>query len=705
MAFSYPSAHRGPTVDSYHGREVADPYRWLEDLDSEETKAFVAGQNAISRPYLDGLSHRQGLVERMAELWDTPRTDPPVRRGDVLVWTHNDGLADQPVFWIKRAESEAEVLLDPNTMSDDGAVAVVVSALSPDGRLLAYTVSDGGSDRQRLAIRSTQTGEDLEDRLDHLRFTSIAWWGDGFFYTRWPETEPGSTEPVRDPSVHSHRIGDDQGDDVLIFHNDDDPEPSYSPVVTEDERLLLLIEYVGTDRRNGLLYLNLQDFQPASAAPEWVRLVDVGQATHHPVHYQATDQAATGPPAAEGTNPPTESAEPGGTLILMTDRDAPNGKVVSVDLTRPEPDQWMTVVAEGSNPLEWATAVDGQLVAAHLVDASHTLSRVSLDGSTRHDLALPGLGTVTGLSGRSDQPDFYIGYQSFVVPPMVLQCRAGPTTVWASSEAQIDPSSVVVERRTATSSDGRSVGMFVVRMVDTALPGPVELYGYGGFSINLTPTYSPARLAFLEAGGVVVVANLRGGTEQGEQWHVEGMLGNKQQVFDDLAACAQQLIDDGIATPATIGIRGGSNGGLLTAATMLQRPELFGAVVSQVPVTDMLRFQHFTAGRFWTVEYGDAADPEAFEWLIDYSPIHNVSDGSTYPPLLITTAEFDDRVVPMHAHKLAAEIQYRAGGRSRAPLIERIETRAGHGLGKPTAKLIEESADIYAFLLHHLQPS
>ncbi len=688
MVFHHPPARRADVVDTYHGHEVADPYRWLEDPDDPETQAFVAAQNEVSETYLRSLPERARLVERMAELWDTPRTDPPTRRGDTLLWTHNDGLADQAVFLVRRAGPDGElgpasVILDPNTLSDDGAVAVTTASLSPDGTLLAYTVSEGGSDRQRLRIRSIETGDDLDDDLRHLRFTSVAWCGDGFFYLRWPERDPSSTAPVRDPSVHYHRVGTVQADDPVVFHNDDDPDPSYTPVVSEDQRLLLLIETLGTDVRNGLLVLDLEQFAATDGAPPaeaWTRVADLGVAVHHPVHHDD------------------------GRLFLHTDRGARNGQVVAVDLAAPAPATWTTVVPEADAPIEWVTAVDGSFVVNRLVDASHRLDRFSPDGTARGTVDLPGLGSVTGISGRFDDDEFFVGYQSFVEPPCALVHRDGETSVFAAAPAALDPSTIVVERRHVRSSDGAEVGMFVVRRADLTMPAPVELYGYGGFSISLTPTYSPARLAFLEAGGVVAIANLRGGAEAGEAWHEQGMLGNKQQVFDDFVACARGLIDEGIATTATLGIRGGSNGGLLTAATMIQAPELFGAVVSQVPVTDMYRFQHFTAGRFWTVEYGDAADPEAFEWLRAYSPLHNVGDADRYPPLLVTTAEYDDRVVPMHSHKLVAELQYRAGGTSDQPILERVETRAGHGAGKPTSKLIEEAADIYAFLLHHLRP-
>jgi prolyl oligopeptidase len=695
MAFTYPPARRGDVVDDFHGREIADPYRWLEDVESSETKAFVEAQNAITMPYLASLPDRDGLIERMTDLWDIPRTEPPRVRGEgddrVMVWSHNDGLADQPTIWIRRGDAEPEVLLDPNTLSDDGAVAVTGSALSDDGRHFGYLVAEAGSDRQYLAIRDTETGEDLDDRLEHLRFTSIAWFGDGFFYTRWPEVEPGSTAPVKDPSVHYHRVGTSQADDPLVFHNDDDDEPIYSAGLTEDLRFLVLAELLGTDRRNGLLYLDLDVHGPAivdgapAPADAWVRLVDQGIAAHEVVLHVGGDDGSS-------------------RFVVQTDRDAPNGRIVSIDLASPDPDDWATVVAETDQPLEWSAALAGEVLVNHLAEASSQLTRYTPAGEELGPLDLPGLGSVTGLAGRFSDPTFFVGYQSFVEPPTVLEVSDGISSVWASSSPPIDPADVIVERMHATSTDGAQVGMFVIRHRDATLPGPVELYGYGGFTINLTPAYSPSRLAFLEAGGIAAVANLRGGSEHGEPWHEQGALANKQQVFDDFIACGEHLIEQGIATAETLGIRGGSNGGLLTAATMLQRPDLFGAVISQVPVIDMLRFQHFTAGRFWTVEYGDAADPEAFEWLIEYSPLHNVADDVDYPPLLIMTAESDDRVVPMHSHKFAAEVQHRAGGSSNQPLLERVETRAGHGMGKPTAKIIEEAADIYAFLLHHLRP-
>ncbi len=672
MPFEYPPARRAGTVDDYHGTEIADPYRWLEDPDDPDTKSFVAAQDALSRSYLDALPERDGLHRRMSELWDIPRTGVPQSRAGVTVWSHNDGLQDQPVVYVAHDDGEPSLLIDPNTLSDDGTVAVVTTSLSPDGRLLAYAVSDAGSDWQVVRIRDTRTATDLVDELRFVKFTTMAWLGsNGFFYSRFPEQDPHSTEPSRNMTVHFHRVGAPQADDELVFANPENPDLGYAPLVSDDEQLVVLYEWDGTSHENGLL------FRP-TAGGEWTRLAPTGVARHE---FLDTHD---------------------GTLILVTDLDAPNGRVVTVPLD--DLDGRNELIAESPHAIEMAIAAAGHIAVVRLVDASHVVELYSLDGRPAGSVDLPGAGTVAGLSGRLGGGTIWVGYSDFLHPPSAFAWRNGATERFAGVQPPIDPAGIVVERRSAASTDGARVGMFVVRAADTELPAPVELYGYGGFNISLTPDFQPARLAFIEAGGVVVVANLRGGSEHGEDWHRQGMLGNKQQVFDDFIACAEQLISDGVAAPGTIGIRGRSNGGLLTAAVMLQRPDLFGAVSCGVPVADMLRYQHFTAGRYWTVEYGDAADPEAFEWLIRYSPYHNVEPGVAFPPTLIVTADGDDRVVPMHAYKFGAALQHAAGGASDQPLLIRIETRAGHGLGKPTTKIIDERVDEYTFFLHHLRP-
>jgi prolyl oligopeptidase len=672
MAFTYPPARRADVVDDYHGTPVADPYRWLEDPESEETKAFVQAQNEITLPYLAGLPERQTLRDRMEALWDVPRTGAPIVRNGIAVWAHNDGLQDQPVFYIRRAGREDQPLLDPNTLSEDGAVAVIGISLSDDGHLLAYSAAEAGSDWQVIRIRDTETGHDHPDELRHVKFTGVSWHGDGFFYSRFPAQDPSSTEPSRDQAVYFHRLGDPQDGDTLVFANPDDPDLNYEATVSDDGLFLILGEWDGTSHKNGLLYRSTDDL-----GGEWTRLASPGRALFGFLAHQD------------------------GAFLLHTDLDAPNGRLVRMPLDHPEFIE--DVVGERHEAIELAAAAAGRLITATLNEASHRLRTFDLDGTPTGSIELPGDGTVDELTGRLQDDTLYIGFQSFLHPPTALRWDGSSVAVFAGAEPPLDPSTVVVERRHVVSTDGAEVGMFMIRLADTVLPAPVELYGYGGYNINLTPLFHPGRLAFLEAGGVVAVANLRGGSELGETWHEQGMLGNKQQTFDDFICCAQSLISDGVGAPGTIGIRGGSNGGLLTAAVMIQRPDLFGAVVSQVPVADMLRYQHFTAGRYWTVEYGDAdQDPEAFEWLLAYSPYHNVAAGVTYPPLLITTAESDDRVVPMHSLKFAAAVQHASGGVSGHPLLVRVETRAGHGMGKPTSKLIDEAADIFAFLLHHL---
>lgn len=673
MTFTYPTARRSDTVDDYHGTPVPDPYRWLEDPGSEETKAFVLAQNKITLPYLASLPQRAALRERMEELWDVPRSGAPTVRSGVAVWAHNDGLQDQPVFYVRRPGRQDRALLDPNSLSEDGAVAVVETALSDDGRFLAYSVAESGSDWQIVRVRDTETLTDLSEELRHVKFAGVSWYHDGFFYSRFPAQDRSSTAPSRNMAVYFHRLGEAQEDDTLVFANPADPDLGYGASVSDDGRFLVLTEWEGTSNKNGLLYRPVDD--PDS---EWTRLASPGRALF--AFLAAHD----------------------GAFLVHTDLEAPNGRIVRIRLD--QPDAVEEVVGQGYQAIELAAAVAGRLLAVKLHEASHLIETFDLDGIREDVITLPGVGTVAELTGRLQDESIYIGFQSFLHPPTALQWSGGGLEVFAGAEPPLNPDGVVIERQKTVSSDGAEVGMFVIRLAGTVLPAPVELYGYGGFNISLTPMFHPGRLAFLEAGGVVAVANLRGGAELGETWHEAGMLGNKQQVFDDLVACAATLIADGVAGPDQVGIRGGSNGGLLTAAVMLQRPDLFGAVVSQVPVADMLRYQHFTAGRYWTVEYGDAQqDPDAFVWLVDYSPYHNVKPGVTYPPLLITTAESDDRVVPMHSLKLAAAVQHAAGGSSQQPLLVRIETRAGHGLGKPTSKLIDESADIFAFLLHHLR--
>ncbi|NND84097.1 MAG: S9 family peptidase [Acidimicrobiia bacterium] len=663
MPFTYPPARRADVVDVLHGVEVADPYRWTEDPDDPETIAFVEAQNALTLPYLEGLPERSLLHGAMQRTFDVARTGGPLLRNGVAVYARNDGLQNQPVYYVRKDGGPERVLLDPNALSEDGAVAVVTSSLSPDGGHFAYTVAEAGSDWQVIHIRDVATGEDLPEQLVEVKFSGIAWHGDGFFYSRFPGADRSGVGLTKGMSIYRHTLGTAQDTDTLEFANEEEPELGYYAIVLEGD-LLALGEWSGTSTRNGLLVRDAD-------GNTWSRVRPVGEAEYSPLHHHA------------------------GGLLVLTDQEAPNGRIARIDLA--DTSVAHTVIPEQGHPIETAFAADGSLFVVRVIDAAHVVERWSLDGAPLGTLDLPGPGAFFEASGRPTDREVLFAWHTFVQPSTLYRWDGTGVEHFAGEAPR---SGIVVTRETAVSADGTEVGMFVLRAEGTELPAPTIVYGYGGFNINVTPLFDPARLGFLEAGGVIAMTNLRGGNEHGERWHEDGMLGNKQHVFDDFIACARHLKAVGIASK--VGSHGRSNGGLLTGATVLQAPDAFDAVVAQVGVLDMYRYQHFTAGRYWTVEYGDAADAEAFEWLSAYSPLHNIGDPSTYPPILVTTAETDDRVVPMHSHKFAAELQHAAGGSSERPLLERIDRRAGHGLGKPVSKLIDESADFYGFLLHHL---
>ena len=661
--FTYPDARRADVVDVLHGVEVPDPYRWTEDPDDPETIAFVEAQNALSLPYLEQLPERSRLHAVMRHTFDVARTGGPLLRNGVAVYARNDGLQDQPVYYVREGDGPERVLLDPNILSDDGAVAVVTTSLSPDGAHFAYSVAEAGSDWQVIRVRKVATGEDLPEHLVEVKFSGIAWDADGFFYSRFPGADRSGVGWSTGMSIYRHVLGTDQADDTLEFANDDEPELGYYAMALEGG-VVALGEWSGTSTKNGLLVRT-----PDSA--EWTRIRPVGEAEYSVLHHDS------------------------GALLVLTNHGASSGRIARIDLA--DPTEARTVVPEQDAPIETAFAADGALFIVRLAEAAHVVERWSFAGVPLGTLDLPGPGAFFEASGRPSQSDVLFSWQTFVQPSTVYRWDGSGVAHFAGEPPRTGFS---VTRETAISLDGTEVGMFVLRAERTELPAPTIVYGYGGFNINVTPLFDPARLAFLEAGGVIAMTNLRGGNEHGERWHEDGMLGNKQHVFDDFIACARHLRSAGIASK--VGSHGRSNGGLLTAATLVQAPDAFDAVVAQVGVLDMYRYQHFTAGRYWTVEYGDAADPEAFAWLSAYSPLHNIGDPTEYPPTLVTTAETDDRVVPMHSHKFTAELQHAAGGSSDQPLLERVDRRAGHGLGKPVSKLIDESADIYGFLLHHL---
>jgi prolyl oligopeptidase len=678
MTIQYPKARKADTVDTLHGTRVPDPYRWLENADDPETVAWVNAENAITREFVDG-PERQAIVRRLTELFDYPRTGVPQKRGNRYFFTHNTGLQKQAVLYVQDGlEAERRVLLDPNALSPDGTVALTAMSPSDDGALLGYALSGSGSDRQEIHVRDVSTGRDRGDVVKWAKFTGIAWLkdGSGFYYTRFPE--PGSV-PAGDENysgrVYLHRLGEDQSRDALVFERPDDREVVPSASVSDDGRWVVVTAFKGSSEKSEVFV------GPAGAADRPKPLF-------------------TGFTASWGF---IDSV--GERLFFQTDDAAPLGRVVSVDASKlGSPQQPAEVVRESRDKLNTAAVAGGRLVLSYLHNASDQLRIVPLDGAEPADVRMP-IGSLMGLSARPSDDELLYGFTSFTDPPSVRRynVKTGSTSVFASASAKIDPNAYETKQVWYPSRDGTRISMFLVHRKGLALDGnrPVLLYGYGGFNVNMTPGFDPSNFVWLERGGVYALANLRGGGEYGERWHQAGMFEKKQTVFDDFTAAAEWLIANKYTSPGKLVIEGGSNGGLLVGAAMVQRPDLFGAVVCRVPVADMLRYHLFTVGRFWISEYGSADDPKQFPYLLAYSPYHNVKDGVAYPATLITTADTDDRVAPGMAKKFAARLQAATAGP--APILIRVETKAGHGAGKPVSKVIDEDADIFAFLFKVLR--
>jgi prolyl oligopeptidase len=671
----YPSGRQEAVVDSYHGVPVTDPYRWLEDPESRETRSWVAAQNELTQSLLAQVPAREHLKRRLASRWDYSRVDAPVVKGERLFYTRNDGLQNQSVLtWRDGDQGEPVPLVDPNELSADGTVSLITWAPDRAGVRLAYGLSSSGSDWQELRVRRVADGQDMPEVLHWCKFTSIAWKpdGSGFYYCRFPEDGAVPAEEQFSTNfVCWHELGTAQEQDEVVFSTPEIKDFQYWPLASEDGETLLLVGSRGTDSENVVYH------RPMNGSGAFSPLFDRLDATY------------------------TFITNVGQRFYFVTNRHADAGCIIAVDLERPEEDAWQVIVPEAGATLDFAIGAAGHLVVVYLEDARHRLQIFDLEGRQLGEVPLPGMGSIQQLTGRLDQATIHFTFASFLLPPTVYRFSVPDRMLqtFAQPEVGFDAERFETRQLFFTSRDGTRVPMFVTHKKGLPLDGsnPTLLYGYGGFSISQTPAFSVNRTLWLEDGGVYAVANLRGGEEYGEAWHRAGMLENKQNVFDDFIAAAEHLIAQGYTTPERLAINGRSNGGLLVAACMLQRPELFGAVVCTVPVIDMLRYHRFTVGRYWVGEYGNAEqNPDHFSFMISYSPLHNVRPNVAYPPLLLTTAETDDRVVPAHAMKFAATMQA-ASGNDR-PVLIRIETRAGHGLGKPTMKLIEEEADILAFL-------
>lgn len=673
----YPQTKTVDQVDELHGVKVADPYRWLETdtRQSTEVEQWVAAENKVTNEYLDAIPQRDPIKKRLTDLWNYERYGAPFKAPGRYFFFKNDGLQNQAVLYKQESlTAEPAVLLDPNSWSKDGTIALGSISLSDDGRWLAYSVSDAGSDWSTYRILEVESGRVLSDELKWTKFSSASWTPDnrGFFYSRYDEPAAGATfqQTNLNQKVFYHRVGQAQSEDVLVYKRPDEPTWGFDAHVTDDGHYLVMTIWKGTDHKYRVVYKDLTE--PYGMPVDLITNFD------HEYDFIG----------CEGTS-----------LFFKTDRDAPRKRVIAIDVKKP--DAVRELIPQAAETLVSVDLVCNMFIATYLKDARTQVKMYSLSGEFVREVDFPGIGTATGFSGKRTDSETFYSFSSFATPPTIYRydLLTGKSTMLYQSKVKFDPNDYVVEQVFYSSKDGTKVPMFITRKKSTKLDGsnPTILYGYGGFAIPLTPTFSIARIGWLEMGGIFAVPNLRGGGEYGEEWHQAGTRTKKQNVFDDFISAAEWLIEHKYTSREKLAIQGGSNGGLLVGACMTQRPDLFGACLPAVGVMDMLRFHKFTAGRFWVDDYGSADNKDEFPSLYAYSPYHNLKPGTKYPPTLITTADTDDRVVPGHSFKFAAKLQACQAGD--APVLIRIETRAGHGAGKPTAKMIEEVADQWAFLV------
>jgi prolyl oligopeptidase len=684
QTLKYPQARRGDVVDNYFGTKVVDPYRWMEDLNSPEVKQWVGAENAVTSRYLDALPMRNALKTRITELWDYPKVSAPRYEGRHWFYSRNSGLQRQSVVFTRETLTGAEtVALDPNALSPDGSIALSGFVPSPDGLHFAYGQSEGGSDWSTYYVRELSGGKQLPDVIRWVKFSSLSWTedGKGFFYGRYPEPRAGKAleDAVRDKRIYYHVLGTNQSADRLIYERPEEPTLFIESEIDETGRYLFFVTNKGTSNKNELFVKDLGDpHAPKLDAP--VRAL-------YPGHTAAYDPLGV----------------VNGTLYLLTDHDAPNKKVVAVPMARPDAANWTTVVPEGKSSIESANLIAGKLAVNGLVDAASDVRFYGLDGKPAGHIALPDLGAASGPFGKFARPDIFYTFTSPLHPLTVYRydLAKGTSTPFEAPKLTFDPSPYVTERVFASSKDGTRVPMFVTHRKDLKKDGmnPSMLYGYGGFDIATLPTFRSDIPAWLERGGVWATANMRGGSEYGEAWHEGGMFEKKQHVFDDFIAAAEYLVREKYASPATLGIMGGSNGGLLVGVVEEQRPDLFAVALPAVGVMDMLRYHRFTGGAAWATEYGSSEHEKDFAYLYKYSPLHNVKAGACYPATLVTTADHDDRVVPSHSFKFTATMQAAQG--CGKPMLIRVETQGSHGY-RPTDKRIAEVADEWAFALANM---
>lgn len=674
----YPETPKEMVVDTYHGTEIEDPYQWLEVDTAAEVEEWVEKQNEVTQKYLSQIPFRDEIEERYRDLYDYPKLSSPYKAGEYYFFYKNEGLHNQPIIYRQKGlDGEPQVFIDPNEMSEEGTTSVSLVGFSKDNQYVTYSVQEAGSDWQTFYVKEVPTGKKLDDELKWVKFSGASWYKDGFFYSRYPAPEEGQEYSASNlnHTVYYHKLGEDQANDELIYNDPDNPRIYFSSGVTEDEAILVVNAATGTD-----------------GYETYIKDLRKGYSSFETLH--------------EGFDHSNDVVmHENGHLWVKTNVDAPNYKLVKVDLDELSIAESEVIIPESDNLLQSVSSVGGKLFANYLEKASTHIYQMNYDGSGREEIALPGIGTASGFNGKKTDSIVFYSYTSFIRPTSIYKYNINTeeSSLFYETELTFDPEEFIEKQVTYKSKDGTPVSMFVVHKKGLELDGtnPTYLYGYGGFNISLTPYFSASRIILLENGGVFAMPNLRGGGEYGEEWHEAGMLLKKQNVFDDFISAAEFLIDSNYTSSDKLAIAGGSNGGLLVGACMTQRPDLFAVAFPAVGVLDMLKFHTFTIGYAWVVEYGSSEDSVHFENLLSYSPLHNIEDSTAYPATMITTADHDDRVVPAHSFKFAARLQEAHVGED--PVLIRIETSAGHGAGKPTSKIIEEEADKLAFLFYNTE--
>ncbi len=672
----YPETKKGTVSDNYFGQNIADPYRWLENDTTKETAEWVSAQNAVTQDYLSQISYRGKVKEQLTEIWNYAKESAPYKKGDYYFFSKNDGLQNQSVIYFKKGIDGAEkVFLDPNKLSSDGTVALVGLSFSNDFKYAAYAIARSGSDWNEIYVIDIASQQLTKDKIQWVKFSGAAWKGDGFYYSRYDEPKGVSefSNQNQFQKVYYHQLGQAQANDQLIYEDKSHPLRYFGASVTENENYLIISASEGTSG-NEILVQNLR------TKNDKLHTLLKGFKNNYEVIDNIDDE-----------------------LLVLMDQDAPNYKVVAINPEASEKQNWKTIIPEQKDLLQAVSTAGGRLYATYLKNASNQLSEYSVDGKKIKDIELPGIGTIALAEASNNENNFYFSFSNFTTPGTIynLSIETGKIELYKKSEFKINTDNYETNQVWFDSKDGTKIPMFIVHKKGIKLDGqnPLLLYGYGGFNISLTPSFSVSNLYFLENGGIYAQVSLRGGGEFGEEWHKAGMLDKKQNVFDDFIGAAEYLIKEKYTSSEKLAINGRSNGGLLVGACMTQRPDLFKVALPGVGVLDMLRYHKFTIGWGWAVEYGSSESKSQFDYLIKYSPLHNVKQ-TAYPATLITTADHDDRVVPAHSFKFAATLQENQQGEN--PILIRIDSKAGHGAGKPTAKVIEEAADIWSFVFHHL---